>query len=172
MISFIFAVSDIYQVLFKSIQIKEYISVCRGVIDMKQNKYFRALFPNYNRGFIGKRWTRIILRSLHLVGLIGIGGVYFSQQPNTLWLVYIYLTLGTGTLLMLIEIWTNAIWLIQLRGVVILIKLGLLAILAHTTVWQNELLICIIFISGIIAHAPANMRYFSILHGKRIDSLY
>ena len=66
----------------------------------------------------------------------------------------------------------NAIWLIQLRGVVILIKLGLLAILAHTTVWQNELLICIIFISGIIAHAPANMRYFSILHGKRIDSLY
>lgn len=139
---------------------------------MRQNKYFRALFPNYNRGFIGKRWIRIILRSLHLVGLIGIGGVYFSQQPQTLWLAYIYLTLVTGTILMLIEIWTNAIWLIQLRGITILIKLLLLVLLAHTVTWQNELLICIIFISGIIAHAPANIRYFSIIHGKRIDSLY
>lgn len=142
------------------------------MIDMRQNKYFRTLFPNYNRGFIGKRWIRIILRSLHLVGLIGIGGVYFSQQPQTLWLAYIYLTLVTGTILMLIEIWTNAIWLIQLRGITILIKLLLLVLLAHTVTWQNELLICIIFISGIIAHAPANIRYFSIIHWKRIDSLY
>ena len=121
------------------------------------------LFPPQARDFPGLRWLNISLRSLHLVGMAGMGGSYlFSAVMNPLldfWLI----TLLSGATMVVLAIWSDGRWLLQLRGAAILIKLLLLLLLP----WLNELfshgaawgLIVIILLSSLISHAPGKVRY-------------
>jgi len=131
---------------------------------------YRILFPASSREFFGKRWSNIVLRTLHIVGMIGLGGYLFGAE-RALWLPYVLLTLGTGLGLMLLYIISNGIFFIQLRGIAILLKLVLLAMIPLTDLSATGLLIAVIAISAVIAHAPGDIRYFSILHGRRIENL-
>ena len=71
----------------------------------------RVLFPEGNRSFPGKRWMRIVLRSLHLCGACGVvGGVFFDAPVAQL--AYFYMaTMLSGLCLALIDVFTNGIWL-------------------------------------------------------------
>lgn len=120
--------------------------------------------------FSGKRWVKITLRTLHLVGTAGLGGAFLYQAPRMSWEPYLWLTVVSGFLLAFLELWSNGIWLIQLRGLAILAKLALLAFLPFAAGLEGPLLVAVIVISGVIAHAPASVRYFSVFHGRRIDA--
>ncbi len=74
--------------------------------------------------------------------------------------------------MMLLDIWSNGIWLLQLRGVLILLKVALFSLLLINNEYTTPIFMTIITISGLIAHAPSDVRYYSILHRKRINSLY
>ncbi len=130
----------------------------------------QIVFPPRNRFFTGKRWTNICVRSLHLTGVAGVGGGFLYAAPLELWQPFLLLTLFSGMVLVGLEIYTNGIWLIQIRGVATLFKLGLLA-LVYVTGPQMYIIIPVILISGIISHAPANVRYYSLLHGRRQEFL-
>lgn len=132
---------------------------------------YRLLFPAESRNFPVNRWTRISLRTLHLIGTAGVGGGFLYQSPKESWLPYLILTVASGFAFMLLELWTNAVWIIQIRGVAILIKLLLLSCLHFCQGYAAWALVISIVISGLISHAPANVRYFSVLHGRRIDDL-
>ena len=132
---------------------------------------YRLLFPAKNRTFPGKRWLRISFRTLHLIGTAGVGGGYFYQSPREAWLPYLALTIVSGFAIVFLELWTNAIWFIQARGVAILVKIVLLAGLHLGEGYGAPALVISIVISGLIAHAPGNVRYFSLLHGRRMDVL-
>lgn len=127
------------------------------------------LFPVRNRPFPAKRWTRIALRSAHLVGTAGVGGGYLYGAAPGLWQPYLWLTVASGVALVLLEVWSNGVWLIQLRGVAVLAKLALLGWMAHSPGHAALALILVVVISGVISHAPASVRYYSLLHGRRID---
>ena len=90
---------------------------------MKTN---RILFPRDSRSFSGKRWVNIALRTMHLIGVAGLGGGFLYQSPSEVWLPYLMLSIASGFGIMCLAIWTNGIWFIQLRGIAILIKLILL----------------------------------------------
>ena len=117
------------------------------------------LFPDVDRTFPGMRWVNIMLRTLHLMGVAGIGGAFLYAIPEYEWRPFFSLTLSSGFLLMLLAIWTNGIWLIQLRGVATIVKLVLLT-LALTGGLEPAILFTIIAISGIISHAPGKVRYY------------
>ncbi|NOR51882.1 MAG: hypothetical protein GQ470_04610 [Gammaproteobacteria bacterium] len=70
-----------------------------------------------------------------------------------------------------ISIWSSRLFLIQLRGLVILIKITMLILILYTDGADMALLIAVTLLSGIIAHAPGNVRYYSVFHGRRVDSL-
>lgn len=131
-----------------------------------------ALFPSKSRFFAGKRWVKITLRTLHLAGVAGVGGGFLYRAALDLWMPYFWLTVATGVFLVGIEIWSNGVWLIQVRGVAVLAKLALLGCVPLAPELRGPILIAIIFISGIVAHAPASVRYYSVLHGRRIESLH
>ena len=78
---------------------------------------------------------------------------------------------GSGAALICLYIWYSAIWVIQLRGLVILFKLGLLLCLPLVEGYEVHVLILIVVLSGIISHAPGDVRYYSIFHGRRLESL-
>jgi len=121
-------------------------------------KLIRALFPIHPRQFRGQRWVNIALRCLHLIGVAGIGGGFLFQLEPASWAVYWQLTLATGVSLSLIYFWSSATWLLELKGMTIVLKTILLGLAAAIPELRAELFIGIVVISGLIAHAPARVR--------------
>lgn len=129
------------------------------------------IFPLNGRSFPGMRWVNITLRTLHLIGIAGIGGAYLYPAEKAAWIPYLWLTLFSGFLLMAISLYSNGIWLLQLRGLAILLKLLLLCSLLFYPKASLPVILMVIALSGVIAHAPGNLRYYSPWHRKRIEHL-
>lgn len=117
-----------------------------------------------------KRWTKISLRTLHLLSVAGVGGGIFFGLEQAAWLNYWWLALVSGALMMLIDIISNPVWIVQVRGLAIFLKLILLVFLGNWPSLDGLILAVIIIISGVISHAPGNLRYYSIYHRKIISS--
>jgi len=117
-----------------------------------------------------KRWSKISLRTLHLLALAGVGGGVLFGLEKELWINYWWLAMASGALMMLMDIVSNPVWLVQVRGVVIFVKLILLAILGLYPQWDSLILAVIIVISAVISHAPGKLRYYSIYHRRVITS--
>ncbi|MEH6627640.1 MAG: hypothetical protein V7739_14445 [Motiliproteus sp.] len=127
------------------------------------------LFPAQSRDFAGKRWIKIALRTLHLMGLAGIGGAYFYTVEASLWLPFLWITMISGLLMLAVEVWSHGIWLLQLRGLAILFKIGLLSISALLpAAFDPALIMVVILISSVISHAPGRLRYYSPFYHRRI----
>ena len=96
---------------------------------------------------------------------------YYFQTEHNLWLPFLYLTTLSGILFIAIELWTNGIWLIQVRGIAIIFKIFLLACLPFLQGYELMTLIIVIIISGLVSHAPGDVRYYSIIHGQRLENI-
>lgn len=132
---------------------------------------YHIIFPDYSRTFRHKRWVKISLRILHLIGISGACSGYYFKTAEELWLPFMFLTTLSGILFMILEIWTNGIWLIQIRGIAIFIKIILLTCLPYFNGYESITLFIVIIISGLISHAPGDVRYFSVIHGRRLEKL-
>jgi hypothetical protein len=108
---------------------------------------------------------------LHLIGVAGLGGGFLYSAEGESWRYFLDLTIASGVGLVLISVWNNGIWLIQLRGQAILLKMLLLALIPLVPGLRLPLFLATLVISGIIAHAPANVRYYSLFHRRRIESI-
>ncbi|MBL3526666.1 MAG: hypothetical protein JMN27_04425 [gamma proteobacterium endosymbiont of Lamellibrachia anaximandri] len=131
----------------------------------------QILFPPQSRYLPGHRWINVGLRTLHLIGIAGVGGGYLYAAADETWRIYLDLCLASGLLLSLLLIYANGIWLLQLRGHVIMLKLLLLYAI---TLWPDlsiPLLLMILALSGWISHAPGSVRYYSIFYRRRIESV-
>lgn len=111
----------------------------------------------------------ISLRTLHLIGVAGLGGAWFYQVSEAVWRPYLWLALLSGAVMVALAVWSNGIWLLQLRGQVILFKLMLLGLMLLFPGLSWPLGMTIIVISSVISHAPGNLRYFSPWHRRRIE---
>lgn len=129
------------------------------------------IFPEQNRGFPGKRAIRQCLRAVHLAAMIPMLGGYLYAQPFENWQLWHHACLLSGLLLALIDFWSNGIWLLQLRGQIILFKIAVLWIwhpLPEPALWWT---LAIVGLSSWIAHASGDRRYYSVWHRQRIDLL-
>jgi hypothetical protein len=130
-----------------------------------------TLFPPHHRHLPGRRWWMTALRTLHLVGVAGIGGAYLLGLAPPGWQTYLWLALTSGVAMAALEVWLNGIWLVQLRGIAVFAKLLLLGAIPVFPGQAAPLFILVIVISGVVSHAPASLRHYSVLHGRRVDSL-
>ena len=118
-----------------------------------------------------RRWSKITLRTLHVIAVAGIGGGILFGLDRELWYAYWWLSVITGVLIVLIDALVNPVWLIQVRGLSVYVKLVLLVLLWKYPTWDIALLLAIIALSAVISHAPSKLRYYSIYHGKVIRSV-
>ncbi|MFO7593048.1 MAG: hypothetical protein R6X15_03250 [Pseudomonadota bacterium] len=132
---------------------------------------YRMLFPAGNRSFPAMRWVNILLRTVHLIGVAGLAGAYLYEVAPEEWRPYLWLTLISGIGMIAVSLYANGVWLLQLRGQVILFKLLLLLFMLWWPVYKLELGLAVIVLSSVIAHAPGNLRYYSPWHRRRIDSI-
>ena len=113
-----------------------------------------------------KRWSKISLRTLHLLAVAGVGGGILFGLDKDLWLSYWWLALTTGAVMMLIDMISNPVWLLQVRGLTVLLKLILIGLLGRYPGYDSILLVFVIVISAVISHAPGKLRYYSVYHRK------
>ena len=132
---------------------------------------FRVAFPPRYRGFRGKRWLNIALRTGHLIGVAGMGGGVLLGVTAEAWHPYLYVTLATGAVMMGLEIWSSCVYLLQLRGLVMALKILLLAALPVAPGFEPLVIGLAIVVSGVFSHAPASVRYYSVFHGRVLDAL-
>lgn len=76
-----------------------------------------------------------------------------------------------GLGLLSLEALSNFVWFVQVRALVMYIKLSLQACVLFFNEYAWHCLIAIIRLSGMISHAPSYLRYYSFVHGRKITSL-
>jgi hypothetical protein len=116
------------------------------------------LWPEKARTFPGERWANIALRSVHLVGVAGIGGGFLFDLDAGRWLPFWYLILGSGLGLAALYLWGSLAWLFQVKGLAVMLKLLLLGVALRAPAWRAELFVLMILLSGVVAHAPGAVR--------------
>ncbi len=117
-----------------------------------------------------QRLSKTSLRALHILGIAGSGGGILLGVEKSLWLNYWYLAMATGSILMMWEIVRDWRWLIQLKGVLTLAKLGLLCLFVPLAEYKPELFVLVLVLSVIVSHGPSGLRHYSIVHRRQIDS--
>jgi len=123
-----------------------------------------SIIPN----FIGKRWLKISLRTIHLLGF---AGVFASTLTATEQNIYWAITIVSGLGLLSLEALSNFVWFVQIRALAMYIKLTLLTCVFFFNEYAWHCLVVIIIISGMISHAPSSVRYYSFIHHRKITSL-
>ncbi len=114
-----------------------------------------------------RRLSKVIVRTIHLVGMAGVFGDALAHTSHPL---YLYLAIISGIVLTLMEAYSGWIWFVQLRGIAVFVKLLLLLLMHQRPELAVPCLIVVIVLSGLMSHAPSWIRYFSLLHGEVVHS--
>ena len=114
-----------------------------------------------------KRLSKVIVRTIHLVGIAGVFGNAMTHSPES---VYLVVAVISGIVLTIMEAYPGWVWFVQLRGIAVYIKLLFLLLMHLYPEASIPCLIVVIMISGLMSHAPSWIRYFSLMHGKVIHS--
>lgn len=109
----------------------------------------------------GQRWMNIVLRGFHLLGVAGLAGGFLFDLPEAQWVGWGQLTIASGSLLAALYVWTDASWLMKLKGQAILAKLALLALALAYPSWRSEAFMLVILLSAFFAHAPDRVRSYA-----------
>ncbi|MBT1444270.1 hypothetical protein KJI95_06990 [Shewanella sp. JM162201] len=117
-----------------------------------------------------QRLSKTTLRALHLLGICGVGGGVLLGVAKGEWQHYWLLAMLSGSMLMGWEIWRDWRWLIQLKGVLTLVKLALLALFIPLPEYKAALFISILLLSVLVSHGPAGLRHYSIWHRRQLHS--
>lgn len=116
-----------------------------------------------------RRLSKTGLRALHITGIAMASAGILYQVESYQWQMWWMLAMATGVLMMISEILSSKLWLIQLKGVLTFVKLGLLASFIILPENKPVLFATILILSVFIAHGPAGLRHYSIWHRRRID---
>jgi len=123
------------------------------------------LFPEPPREFPGRRFLKIVLRAIHVLfaGVL-VGAYAFSVESRGTWLAG---TIASGVLLLLLDLHESGAFLLQVRGLVVVLKIGLVAALPWLDPWQPWALGFLVVLSVLSSHAPARIRY-RVVVGSRV----
>lgn len=117
------------------------------------------------------RALNITLRTAH-IGAMGtlLGGHAFDVAPDRL-LLALWLTVGTGLALAALETGGRISWLHEARGVMTLVKLGLLLVVLLAWTWRLPILLAVVVLGSVGSHMPRRYRHYSLLYRRVIDPL-
>lgn len=129
----------------------------------------RLLFPEEHRSFPGRREVKILLRAVHvlLAGLFTGAVVFRLEEPQTA--VWFHAALTSGIALLLIDLHESAAFLCQVRGLVVIVKLALLACLPLFGEGQGWVLAFVVLASVYFSHASSKVRYFLVFGRGKIE---
>ncbi len=137
-----------------------------GPIAVSVRRWFLPAEPRQLRG---QRWLNIGLRTLHLIGLSGLGAGFLYPGTDESWRFFFHLAVWSGLALSLLFIWSDGVWLLQLQGQVIVAKIVLLSVAFATPDLRMPLFVLVIVLSAVVSHAPSRIRHIKVFGGGPSD---
>jgi hypothetical protein len=130
----------------------------------------RALvFPVRPRSLPGRRGIKISLRAVHaLCAGVLVGGLLLAVEPDRVgpWIAG---TAISGLAILLLDLHESGAFLVQIRGVVVLGKIVLLASMPWLGASRPGLLAAVLLISVVSSHAPSKVRYLLVIGRRSIS---
>ena len=123
---------------------------------------------NTPRPLPGARAFRTTLRTAHLLAFAALYGGHVYDVPAPTLRPALVATVLSGAALMGLEIYRTPLWLIQVRGLATLVKIGLVAAVA--LYWDERvwLLTAALVIGAVVSHMPGRYRYYSLAHRRAV----
>jgi hypothetical protein len=125
-------------------------------------RFFRLLIPAEPRSYRGQRWVKMTARAVHVIPSgVYLGSFVFDVEPAVRW-PWFLATLLSGLLIVCLDLCESGAFLLQLRGLVVVLKLPVLALVpafGGAGIW---VLAAIAFVSVISSHASSGFRYYLI----------
>lgn len=116
-----------------------------------------------------RRVWNVAFRTAHIaVTGILLGGHAFDVPEGRLRGV-LYATIATGAVLAALEGYPGVPWVYQGRGVMVLLKLGLLCLVPFLWPYRLPILLAVVVIASVGSHMTSRYRYYSFLHGRVLD---
>jgi hypothetical protein len=125
------------------------------------------LFPETRRHLPYARWWNIAARTVHLLatGTL-LGGHVFGVPAPVLW-PYLGVAVGTGAILILLELYPNGHWIHQGCALTLYAKLVVLSLIPFFWEYRVALLVAVVVLAGVGSHAPRTFRHYSVWY-KRV----
>jgi hypothetical protein len=138
---------------------------CNG--ESRLSKGMRSLYgllcPDPPRRIPAHRALSIAFRTAHLAtfGTL-LGGHVFGVEPSRL-LPFLVVTIASGAALMALELASTFEWLLMVKGLAVVLKLLLLAMIPIFWSRRVSILLVIVTVAAISSHMPARLRHYHIL---------
>jgi hypothetical protein len=121
------------------------------------------LFPAQYRYLPHNRLINLTLRSLHILSFAVLVGGHYFDQPVIELMPWFQAALVTGGLMVLIELYGSFTFLIELRGLSVLLKLAILG--AIPWFWDSRflLLATVVILASYTSHMQGKYRHMSLI---------
>jgi hypothetical protein len=126
------------------------------------------LFPLRPRELPGRRLLKVTLRSAHVLTAAGLVGAHVFAVEAGRAEPWLWAALLSGALILMLDLHESAAVLLQVRGLVVIAKLAVLAALPHLGHRATWMLAAVVVLSVLSSHAPGRVRYFLVLGRSRI----
>ncbi|MCA8977711.1 MAG: hypothetical protein KDC98_23505 [Planctomycetes bacterium] len=120
----------------------------------------RALLPDPPRDFAGRRTLKIVLRALHVLCVGILVGAHVFATTDDERLTWLLAAVFSGASILVLDLHESLAFLLQIRGVVLVVKILAVALLPWLGPARLPTLIGLVLLSVISSHAPAKVRYF------------
>lgn len=130
--------------------------------------WHRVLFPDPPRPLPYARAISIALRTAHIAAVGILLGGHAFEVPSAHLLPWLSLSIISGAGLIGLELYSSCKWLYQGKGVLVMLKLLLIAAVA--VFWEQRLwlLLAALVIGSVGSHMPGRFRYYSVIHRRVI----
>jgi hypothetical protein len=127
----------------------------------------RLVFPPEPRRLPGRRAIKILLRAIHVPCAGILSAAYLFDAGASAGSVWMVGTVVSGLLILLLDLYETGVFLLQVRGLVVLGKIALLAMLPLFEAYRVPVLVGLLGISVLSSHAPSGIRYYLLFGGDR-----
>ncbi len=123
----------------------------------------RALFPDPPRRIPAHRWLGVIFRTAHIASFGILLGGHVFDVPSSRLVPFLVAALATGAALMALEVASTCLWLAMGKGIAVLVKLALIALIPFFWDARVPLLLAALVIASVGAHMPSRLRHRIVL---------
>lgn len=108
------------------------------------------------RDFPGKRWLNMLLRTIHIVGVVLFGAALLGAGSPPLGATVI---LASGLSMLAIDTWSKPEHLCEIAGFGVLLKLALIGLISVLQQLALPAFWILVVFSTLLAHAPGHIRH-------------
>ncbi len=120
-------------------------------------------------GFLtNDRTWNITFRTAHIAAMGVLLGGHAFDVPAPRLLTSLWLAVGTGLVMVVLEAGASFVWFHQGRGLMTLAKLALILLVPLLWQWRLPILLAAVALASVGSHMPARYRYYSVLYKEVI----